>query len=863
MEGDADLDLLTSLIEENEAASFGCEDGLEKAEETDDLDDLFDMEEEEEEKEELLGGAEGDTGKKENVASLFGDIEDLNKEVQPVDQNQRNQLSSAVTQEKTKQDLEDELRQMQKKMQELKEQLKLTQKSLSSPSQKVSPPRKQYEFPVTTIGTKTEVRILHESPCFSSQLNAAYSQPKKKRTARQPNHQVVVEKSISQKPVVASTSSQSQQSNRITPTQSPISTARHQEAAALKVSPVSRDIHDVAVEKFSGLRIKKPRVSSMEMEHKMSGRRLIRLSQLPDKLLREKLDESDWVTFGVVVSKVTPQSSNSGKTFSIWRLCDLRNLDTYVSLFLFGDVHKEHWKTESGSVIGILNPNQMKPKDGSDGVSLSVDHPQKILLMGEAIDFGTCKAKKKNGEPCTQIVNLDLCPFCQYHVNAQYKKLSSKRAELQSSYSGKAPNKYKRNGSSLKERLCQSGFHYGGISSPAFAASLAATVPRKPSQTTLSSLFIKGADSIVKEAQKSVLSSKISQSSDDFKELLKMPTPGALNLHHLSQGKVSAGSAGKPVTGIQSITASQLIKQQKQQMLAARRKKSEDIQKRFLESTLKTGCPETSEHLSPKAADTFPGKHKTMATPLAPKLGGGLEEGEDILLFDSPLPVQELPMSAAKKVALRKVRERGTLLTKEDPNNIKRKRSEAILSNIAKRAEKSLSSPEEEKEGIEPALKKRREQMQYLQSAEFQDILNAKSRHTEVLNEAEREIQEQYFEPLVKKEQMEEKMKNIKEMKCRAVTCKTCKYTYFKPLDKCVNENHDYHWHDAMKRFFRCQCGQRAISLDRLPHKHCSNCGLFKWERDGMLKEKTGPKIGAELLLPRGEEHAKFLNSLK
>lgn len=34
-------------------------------------------------------------------------------------------------------------------------------------------------------------------------------------------------------------------------------------------------------------------------------------------------------------------------------------------------------------------------------------------------------------------------------------------------------------------------------------------------------------------------------------------------------------------------------------------------------------------------------------------------------------------------------------------------------------------------------------------------------------------MQELYFEPLVKKEQMEEKMRNIKEVKCRVVTCKT------------------------------------------------------------------------------------------
>jgi len=39
-------------------------------------------------------------------------------------------------------------------------------------------------------------------------------------------------------------------------------------------------------------------------------------------------------------------------------------------------------------------------------VSLTVDHPQKVLVLGEAQDYGTCKAAKKNGEPCSQIVNM-------------------------------------------------------------------------------------------------------------------------------------------------------------------------------------------------------------------------------------------------------------------------------------------------------------------------------------------------------------------------------------------------------------------------------------------------------------------------
>ncbi|XP_036800559.1 uncharacterized protein LOC110490755 isoform X2 [Oncorhynchus mykiss] len=74
-----------------------------------------------------------------------------------------------------------------------------------------------------------------------------------------------------------------------------------------------------------------------------------------------------------------------------------------------------------------------------------------------------------------------------------------------------------------------------------------------------------------------------------------------------------------------------------------------------------------------------------------------------------------------------------------------------------------------------------------------------------------------------------------------------CKYTYFKPADRCVEEKHELQWLDATKCFFKGPCGQRAITLDRLPHKHCSNCVLFKWERDGMLKEKSGPKIAGEV----------------
>ncbi|XP_060759199.1 protein MCM10 homolog [Neoarius graeffei] len=622
---------------------------------------------------------------------------------------------------------------------------------------------------------------------------------------------------------------------------------------------------DVTVEKFSGLRLRRPRLSSVEIEHKMANRRMIRLSQLPDRIARENLEDSDWVTFAVLINKITPQSKNNGKTFSIWKLNDLHNLDVNVSLFLFGTVHTDLWKTDTGTVIGILNPNQMKNKDGSSELCLTVDHPQKVLMLGEAMDFGTCKAKKKNGDSCTQLVNLYECQYCQYHVKAQYKKMSSKRAELQSSYTGTAPRKRKGHGS-LRERLCQSEFHYGGLSSLACAPSVTAPQPKKqPSiQAVLASIPNK---------KLAISSGEVTGCSDDFRSLMTMPTPGALNIKkHLGQSKTKELSG----SSIQSISAAELLKQQKtlhQQRFQARQKRAEEIQKRVLQNTGGAVIPPRPSMNgavlpSPKAASEVPKGSSPpkpgLSTPPVPALGRGYTEGEDILLDISPPPCSK-SISAAKLAAVKKLQAKGVALIKNDPNAVKRKQPNS--SDITARVERSLASPEGENraewEAEEPAQKRRREQLDYIQSDEFQRILNAKSTNSWIMGEVEEKVMHDYFEPLVQKEKLEEKMKSIKEMKCRAVTCKTCKYTHFKPAERCIEEKHDYHWHDAIKRFFKCPCSQRKISLSRFPTAACSNCGVFKWERDSMLKEKNGPKIGGELLLPRGEEHSKFLNSLK
>eukprot|EP00066_Takifugu_rubripes_P022557 XP_011611823.1 PREDICTED: protein MCM10 homolog [Takifugu rubripes] len=901
---DRDLDVLTALLTESEG--FGGEVDTEEQEknpleEEEDFDSLFDDDNEEEEYKESVEEDGQHTGAGDEVSGLFGDVDDIEIE----EEAQKNgSEEECKTLNKSREDLQEELRRMQEQMQRLQQQLEASQKvSNPSPGSGQTPEKPSGPTPVLPnqsrakptsasqkMGTQAATSSspparanVKESSAFLEELNSANSFKHGARVAHKPKPSTSGDRG----PLVEIKLSSSFQppeapSEAAAPLRSPPSSQKRPAAppGPPKAPSLPQIPKDVAVEKYSGLRLRRPRVSSSEMDRKMADRRMIRLSQLPERLAREKLEDSDWVTFAVVVNKTTQKSNSSGKTFSVWKLNDLHNLDVFVSLLLFGDVHKEHWKTEFGTVIGLLNANPMKQKDGYDGISLTVDNPQKVLLMGEAQDFGNCKAAKKNGDPCSQIVNLFECQYCQYHVKAQYKKMSSKRAELQSSFSGKAPNKVK--GSGLRGRLCQEGFHYGGMSSPACAASLTASRPNKPVQKTLDTLFVKGSAQLLAQAKSLAMKSgEVSGCSNEFRSLMSVPTPGALQLkRHLAQG---SQTASKDATGapLRSISAKELLKQQKQKQQELRQKRlqrAEEIQKRVLQnsagprpSTTTTSCSTTSSSqgkgalMSPKAACEVPKRTQSPAAPHAPTLGRGFSEGEDILFFDKSPPqapaASSLSLSAAKMAALRKLKAKGMGLAKEDPNALKRKRGDS--SEISTRVEKNLAPPEESPcdtdEG--PAQKKKREQLLYLQSEEFQKILNAKSRHGAVLQAAEYQLQESYFNILVKKEQMEEKMRGIREMKCRAVTCKKCNYTYFKPADRCVEQNHALRWHDAIKRFFKCPCGQRSIALDRLPNKHCSNCGLFKWERDGMLKEKTGPKIGAELLLPRGEEHGKFLNS--
>lgn len=591
---------------------------------------------------------------------------------------------------------------------------------------------------------------------------------------------------------------------------------------------------------YSGIRIIRPVVSSTVMEARMSGRKMVKMSMVPSFVQQKKID-IDWVTVGVLVNKTPPKTSKNGKPFSIWRLTDLLDCENLVCIFLFGDVHEKHWKTSVGSVVGFLNPSVMPNKDNYGArkeVCLSIDHPGKVMLMGTSKDFGTCKGKTRDGQPCTNVVNMSTCPYCVYHVKAEYRKMSSKRTDLQASYSGVAP-------SGLRQKVLKnSQVIYGGqmFMNPTREAT---KTLRTKDKLMLSNLKVaRQAEEIEKTSRHAAaqavqlkhLSSSENQAinavaskSDFLGKALCNPGAGSRNfLRHVVHETDSTSSATSSKKEIISITAKDLLKMHNGSMK------------------------------SPAGASL--GSRRT-----APALQAkGLDAVSPISSGSVPLPrlTALTPSEIAKLRAAQKLNAKAPLV-KQDPNAVKKDTtSSEVQAKIQRKLEEPPTSREETRDDelVEmPAAKKSR-LGPALTKEEVERLLRQKSSHAHQVDDIEQEQEEQYFSVLEKKEQLEEKMLSVTEIQCDVVSCRKCNYTAQQASDLCKKENHVLKHHKAMKRFFRCKdCSHRTFTFARVPALSCRKCNGSNFERTSMGKPKPGPMLDSEKLLIRGEE-VKYLN---
>ncbi|KAL4437421.1 hypothetical protein ABPG75_004560 [Micractinium tetrahymenae] len=181
------------------------------------------------------------------------------------------------------------------------------------------------------------------------------------------------------------------------------------------------------VERHAGLKIKNPRVSHTQLRGRLADTAVLRLAHVKQRHRTAGL-EGSWATIAVVGEKSKPRETATGRTYSIWKVTDLDQ--TGLSLFLFGAAHDDLWREPEGTIVALFTPKVRAEGD----FSLSVDSAEQIWVLGQSPEFGYCKAKKKNGEPCHMPVNVARCPFCPYHVQSEYNKMKpTSRNEFQTS----------------------------------------------------------------------------------------------------------------------------------------------------------------------------------------------------------------------------------------------------------------------------------------------------------------------------------------------------------------------------------------------------------------------------------------------
>lgn len=574
--------------------------------------------------------------------------------------------------------------------------------------------------------------------------------------------------------------------------------------------------YNVYTDPVFGIRITHPLISSNVLLERMQGRLPIGMNKV--RYHTEQGDKSrDWVIAGVILSKSPVRNTKKGEQYSIWQISDLKGDIKKVSLFLFKRAFKDLWKTVEGMVIGLLNPMVLERKDDKVEAVLSIDNPEKVMILGQSKDLGRCKSKKKNGEQCTAIINSNACEFCIYHVKQEYGKASN-RSDLLSSTAGRGLNE-------LRNKLASGNPFATNQNISAIPARKNLKLLQKDNSRLM----------MLSEYNTSPAQRDIDHKSNEKKEA------PISNTMKTSSVRLSAASLE---TSVQSrgkdIQRLKLLEEMKQSQNAAMR---ETCQPNI--NTKNNERLNSSPQMAPSNAPKIDGMHqKSFNLNIIPRLSGN-----DKKTIDLTLSLRQSEKSKTKAIELLKTKP----LPKSNPNFLKhrgteqgKKRAlEEIVdseANISKRA----------KIDNEIEVKARREKLL--------SIMNAKSSHTDLIEAHENDRQEKYFENLEKKEAMEEKMANTMSVPCKAVTCVQCKYIAFSASDKCRQENHTLKIRDGEKRFFKCSdCGNRTITLHKIPKISCKNCKSSKWSRTAMMSDRK-LTIGNTLSI-RGDEEQYIGNS--
>uniref|UniRef100_A0A182F3R8 Protein MCM10 homolog n=1 Tax=Anopheles albimanus TaxID=7167 RepID=A0A182F3R8_ANOAL len=569
-----------------------------------------------------------------------------------------------------------------------------------------------------------------------------------------------------------------------------------------------------------GIRIVHPLISSQTLVERMEGKKPVPFMRLRNFIETSDLQQ-DWVIGGVLVSKSPTKTTSKGKQFAIWKLSDLHGDVKMATLFLFSQAYKDLWKTTEGTVVAVLNPNVLNNNnDRSSEATLSIDRSTKVMILGQSRDLGTCRSRKKNGDRCTAIINLGQCEYCVYHIKQEYNNACN-RGGLITSTGGRGLNELR------NKVLGKNEVFYAGQSYSAIKA-------------------VKNPKQVEKDRQRMLTLS----------DYYRSPADG---------NGATGGSSASAIAASPSYRASQSPSGAKIKQSAARvemnaGQRMKDIKR--LESlgvsldTLKTTTSQSSASPHPAPVEMKPSP-STQPPPFSLTSKPSLSrEAFEIDIIPKTVSVAKALQSRARATAILKQKP----IEKSNPNFIKYRGTEQGKKRVLEEVVKNAAGTEENT-AKRPKLQDGPSEEERARNDFIKRMMQATSSHKELVVASENAAQEEYFHKLERKEAMEEKMLNTFKVACKAVSCSQCKYIAFSAADRCKTEGHQLKVRDAEKRFFRCaDCGNRTVSLFRIPKVSCKSCQGSRWERCAMMREKRGIQVG-DVLSIRGDEE-KYLGSL-
>ena len=208
-------------------------------------------------------------------------------------------------------------------------------------------------------------------------------------------------------------------------------------------------VEDASVfEPYSGLHLSKRLITHNVLTRALEGKETFTIPRLFKTVRSPVYDppdvEGDYVVFAVIASKSTPYNhrnvqkiaSSGGHNdeearpkFMVLKLTDFK---WEIDLYLFGTGFERFWKLTVGTVVAILNPGIMPPKNRDTGAfSLKVSSSEDTVLeIGKSRDLGFCKSVKKDGKECGAWIDKRSTEFCEFHVSMLLDKTKAGRMEV-------------------------------------------------------------------------------------------------------------------------------------------------------------------------------------------------------------------------------------------------------------------------------------------------------------------------------------------------------------------------------------------------------------------------------------------------